>query len=530
MNLRPYQLECVDACMAAWNEHNSLLAVMPTGMGKTVVFTEIARQWQHGRVLVVAPQIELVSQAANKIKLATGVMPDIEQANLRAVRSRWISNPFIVASKQTLCGPKKRYRELEDIGLVIIDEADMAITKVAQEMVQWYESHGAKVLGVTATPNRTDGKSMKNMFAHCAYRLDIGSAIDEGWLVNAKANCIRLESLDLSDVKTKGSRGDFQEGELARVMDDEKVIYEIAEVTAAESVNLKTVVYCATVNVARSASLLLSGQYGLSAEFVCGDRKQCSPEKRTRVLRSFAEDPGGVQIVCNVGVLTTGWDFPGLEHLVMARPTRSLRLFTQIFGRGTRPLPGVVDFEGSTAESRKAAIAASAKPYFHVTDMRDNTHENKLVSSVDVLAGEMGLAARKLAKEKMDEAAKAGEARDVREVIAEAIEAQEEFERKERERLAKKQAKAKYRRESVDVFDGSARSPVMNERGQMARMPFGKFKGQPVHECPSWYLKYMLDKGLFRKQWLRDAAEQVTGRKQAKRETNPQLQQLLADF
>jgi superfamily II DNA or RNA helicase len=499
MILRDYQQAAYDATHEAFKTHSRVLDVLPTGTGKTVLFGKLAGDWPEGRVLVVAPMIELIGQAAKKICKITGCMPAIEQADNWSNESEWARNPFIVGSKQTLTSRSKRYKRFVDVGLVILDEADTLLTAPVAEMVDYFVDKGAKLLGVTATAQRGDGKAMKNMYETCAYQMGISEAIPLGWLIAPRAHCIQLESLDLSEVGTKSATGDFKDGELAKAMEDDKVICEVAEVTAAESVGLKTVVYCASVDEARKVAYRLVDTHHLKADWVCGDTRLCDESRRREVIRSFTEDADGIQIVCNVGVLTRGWDFPGLQHIVMARPTKSLNLFTQIMGRGTRPLEGTVDFEGSTPESRREAIANSAKPFFKVTDLRDNGLEHKLISTADVLAGKMGLEVVKAAKKKL---AEAGKALDVAEVLEEA---QSEFDTKERKRLAKLAAKAKYKKVETDLFDDHQRGKAVKSGPKVVRMILGKYKGQPLAEIPTDYLQHMVRENKVSAPWLRGA-------------------------
>ncbi|MGB0888908.1 MAG: putative quorum-sensing-regulated virulence factor [Solirubrobacterales bacterium] len=564
MTPRDYQLDFVDACHRAWAEHDAVLGVLPTGMGKTVCFVEIASRWQDGRVLIIAPQIELVGQAAKKIRQHTGISPGIEQAHNRSNETVWGRSPFVVASKSTLLSvtrerverdkhgvlqrrpAARRYERLQDIGLVIVDEAHEGMTPAFLEILNHYKQGGAKVLGVTATPRRHDGKSLKLAYEVCAYQMGIRDAIDQGWLVGPKSHCLQLKSLDLSKVGTK-STGDFKDRELAEALEEEKVVYEIAALTAAESGNLKTVVYCESITQARQVAAVLSSQHERNAQYISS---QCTSQKRREVLESFTDDPAGVQIVCNVGILTTGWDFPGLEHIVMARPTKSLPLYTQMLGRGTRPLEGVVDFPASTPELRRQAIATSRKPHFKLTDLRDNSLQHKLVSAVDVLGGSMDLGeevdalvrkmlersaeavtlldaiaeaketiagevidqitkalqaaeaartaaaartARKLLGQAIQRAKEALEGDDrpaIRDMIARAQEEQEEFERLERERLARVNARADYDRRPVDPFDATQRGQVVTPGDSGPTMKFGKFKGQPLSKVPVEYLQW----------------------------------------
>lgn len=505
MQLRDYQSAAVKAIHESWLWHNSVMAVLATGLGKTVIFSEIARRWKRGRVLVSVPQIELIRQAARKIQAATGEVPAIEQGS-RYSDETFYPSPYIVGSKQTLTGRSKRYQRLGDVNLLVIDECHGATTAIYKEMVDYFVARGAQVLGVTATPKRHDGQAMGNIFEGCAYQLDICEAVPLGWLVPAQAQCIQLQNLDLSAVSTNG--GDFKESELAKVMEEEKVVYEIAEVTARESGRLKTAVFCASVNEARAVAELLVDRYGLRADWICGDRILCDEGRRKGVLDSFTGDPDGVQIVCNVGVLTTGWDFPGLEHIVVARPTRSLSLYTQIFGRGTRPLDGIVDFADSTPELRRAAIANSAKPHFRVTDLRDNALQHKLVTAVDVLGGKMGIEVVNRAKSQVN---KAGGPIDLEKILAEAQHAEDQArEERERRQRAAIEARAQYKSVEVDPFDKYQRGSVAKSGGKAGpRMLFGKHKGQPIATVPTGYLQWMVANCHFsgRSSWLKGAIQ-----------------------
>lgn len=552
MQLRDYQSQTVQATFSEWESHDSTLVVLPTGMGKTVVFATIAARWTEGRVLVIAPQIELVDQAAKKIQQVTGEWPAIEQASRRSNESAWARQQFIVGCRASLLttvrekrkpdrygvmqthAKHKRYERLSDVGLVIVDEAHLGLTEPFKELLDHYKSQGAKVLGVTATPKRHDNKALGMLYDSCAINIGIADAIEAGWLVPPTTHCLQLKSLDLSEVKTSRG-GDFKSEELAKALEDEQVVYEIAELTAAESQGLKTAVYCESVAQARQVAHLLADQHGMRAEYVSGE---CRKEKRKDVLASFANDVSGVQVVCNCGVLTTGWDFPGLEHIVVARPTKSLPLYTQIIGRGTRPLEGIVDFEGSTPETRRAAIASSAKPTFKVTDLRDNSLQHKLVTAVDVLGGDMELAVRERAEEILRNT---DNARPLGEVLAEAREAQEEFERKERERLARLRAKASYAKQSVDPFDESQRGAGERPSQNVQKIKFGKYKGMPLAEVPGHYLKYMANNVPNMPGWMRSQVFGELARRKASNkaatptvstgngDTLSKLQQLLAE-
>jgi superfamily II DNA or RNA helicase len=486
VNLRGYQyLACAEARVAIHAGYKRVLIVMATGLGKTEVFVSFADRWTAGRVLVVAPRVDLVGQAAKKIYKRTGEWPEIEQAEQRANETSQFRSRFIVACQQTLVGG--RYRRLRDIGLVVIDEAHLGMTPAVKEMIDYYVSLGAVVLGFTATP--LPGK-MANIWEVCPFQMGIAEGISEGWLCPARVQCLQLKTLDLSVIKPTGGR-DFSQERLAEVMGQDRVVYEVADCVARESVGLKTAVFCTQVSDARAVAYLLADQYGLKADWVAADVRRCPKKQRHDVMQSFVEEPDGVQIVCNVGCLTTGWDFPQLQHIVNACPTMSLVKFSQIFGRGTRCLEGVVDFEGSTAATRRAAIVASGKPNFKFTDLRDVALEHKLISVVDVLGGKLSPLSRGRAIKELGE----GEAREVDEAMLERLRAQEAAEaERERERLAAVAAKAEYTRLEVDPFN-----PYAKSKGGKAKkenhgpvFPWGKYKRRPIKFVRSDYLHWFV--------------------------------------
>jgi type I site-specific restriction endonuclease len=204
-------------------------------------------------------------------------------------------------------------------------------------------------------------------------------------------------------------------------------------------------------------------------------------------------------------VLTTGWDFPGLEHIVMARPTKSLSLYTQILGRATRPLPGVVDFPDSTPELRRAAIFDSAKPNFKMTDLVDISLSHRICTTIDALEGEMdeSLRDRLIAEvtdqgivdmqRKMEELKRKieDEERTKKAQEAERVRRQQMlFEARRRQGI---RAHVEYDTVAVDVLD----APGIKQKGQprVHKGPtaiFGKYKGIPLKDIPIGYLSWKL--------------------------------------
>lgn len=399
-HLRDYQQDALEAIRFGHQEYDSVLLEIPTGTGKTIVFTKYASNWREGRTLVVAPQITLIGQASRKIQKETGIMPAIEQAENWSNENPWARSDYVVASKQTLCSGNgsKRYERFKDVGLVILDEAHYACTESYKAMVDFFRDGGAKVLGVTATAKRHDKKSMGQIFDDCCYQMGILDAINDGWLVPVKVTCKQLEELDLSDVQTSNTilGKDFNQKQLAEKLENPKVIYEIAEAVNQETKGEKTAIFCQSVDEAQAVAELLVDKYQIKADWICADKQRCSDARRHDVMSRFCDEADeSLTHLANVGILTTGWDYPGLKCIVMARPTKSLPLYTQIFGRVTRAIERdgkpVVDFEGSDPSSRKAAIAASSKPFGRVIDLVDVSLKHKICTSVDVLGGNWSL-------------------------------------------------------------------------------------------------------------------------------------------
>lgn len=493
MELRDYQNEFVAAVEKEWQAIPSTLGVLPTGTGKTVCFVALMerhRQQVGGRCLVIAPMIELIDQAAEKIRQVTGVEPGIEQS-FRKSNEGSCRSPFVVASKQTLAGKSNRKDRIKDISMVVYDEAHTAATARGRDLLRHYMDQGAVLLGVTATPKRHDKRAMGDLFDSVAYHMDIPTAVDLGWLCRPRAKTVVIESLDLSAVTTRGARGDFKEGELAEVMNQDTVVREIAAVTENEIGGDKTIVFCASVKEAIGVAQILQAS-GVDADFVCSDESLCPLTDRNDKLQRFKR--GSLQVLTNVGILTTGIDIPDIAHIVMARPTKSEALYTQMIGRATRPLPGLVDFQGSDPDARKNRIAGSAKPHFRITDMVDVSRTHKLVRAHDILAGEPIPELTAI----LDATADKGQEQDVIEQVRSArqeaarIKAQQELRRMEAMRRMVR-TNAHYTTEEIDLFaDEIIRNGGVRRIASM-RMPFGKHKGLEISNVPSGYLRWMLE-------------------------------------
>lgn len=453
MRLRPKQVEQRDAIDDCWDAGNqSILMVAPTGTGKTVVLADVVAATKVGRTLVIAHREELVIQLETALR-RVGCDVGVEMAARSARNRGWMPPQVVVASVQTLVASGcRRLEELvdkpEDWALTVIDEAHHAIAdsyRTIIEHMQQNQSH--RVLGVTATPDRTDRLAMGTVFEAVAHEYQISEAIDEGYLVPIRQRAIRVESLDYSKCRT--TAGDLNGRDLARVMEMERNLHAIAEPTMELSNGRKAVVFCASVDQARRITEIFNRAMPASARFVEGNTPK---DERRKIFREF--EAGEFQFLCNCMIATEGWDCPSCEIVVLGRPTKSRSLFVQCVGRGTRPLPGTVDAAGGSSEARRAAIAASDKPYCEIFDFVGNSGRHKLVNIFDVLAGEHPGPILKRAQEI---AAESEEAVDIDEAIALAREEeareQERIELENQAKRAKLRASVKYSAKTFDPFN-----------------------------------------------------------------------------
>lgn len=326
MELRPYQEEARQAVESQWEKGlKKTLLVLPTGCGKTIVFAKVAEdQVRHGsRVLILAHRGELLEQAADKIGKATRLGCAVEKADQTCIGS-WFR--VVVGSVQSLMREKRLSQFPEDyFGTIIIDEAHHCISGSYQKVLGHFPE--ARVLGVTATPDRGDMRNLGEVFESLAYEYTLPRAIREGYLSPIKAMTIPLK-LDLSGVALQS--GDFKAGDLATALDP--YLYQIAEEMAKYCRERKTVVFLPLVKTSQKFRDILL-EKGFRAAEVNGESKD-----RAEILEDF--DQGKYNVLCNSMLLTEGWDCPSVDCVVVLRPTKVRSLYSQMVGRGTRLHPG----------------------------------------------------------------------------------------------------------------------------------------------------------------------------------------------
>lgn len=325
MELRPYQQEAKDAIFHSWDEGiQKTLLVLPTGCGKTIVFAKVAEECvrQGDRVLILAHRGELLEQAADKIGRSTGLGCATEKAEATCLGS-WFR--ITVGSVQSLMRESRLNKFDEDyFNTIIIDEAHHCISDSYQRVLNHF--HDAKVLGVTATPDRGDMKNLGSVFENLSYEYTLPKAIKEGYLSPIKAVTIPLQ-VDLTGVGVQS--GDFKAGDLGTALDP--YLEQIAEEMKKYCVDKKTVVFLPLVKTSQKFRDLLNAK-GFRAAEVNGESKD-----RAEILEDFDKDK--YNVLCNSMLLTEGWDCPSVDCIVVLRPTKVRSLYSQMVGRGTRLSP-----------------------------------------------------------------------------------------------------------------------------------------------------------------------------------------------
>ena len=328
MELRPYQQEAKNSVFEQWEKLNKTLVVLPTGCGKTIVFAKVAEECvrRRKRVLILAHRGELLEQASDKILKATGLRCAVEKAEETCLGS-WYQ--ITVGSVQSLQREKRLAQfDTDYFGAIIIDEAHHCITDGYQKILQHFPD--AKVLGVTATPDRGDMRNLGEYFESLAYEYTLPKAIKERYLSPIKALTIPLQ-LDLSGVSMQA--GDFKAGEIATALDP--YLYQIADEMEKYCQDRKTVVFLPLVKTSQTFRDILN-EKGFQAAEVNGESKD-----RAEVLEDFDHDK--YNVLCNSMLLTEGWDCPSVDCVVVLRPTKVRSLYSQMVGRGTRLNPGKED-------------------------------------------------------------------------------------------------------------------------------------------------------------------------------------------
>lgn len=366
ITLRPYQNDAITAVRETYGAGiNKQVIVLATGLGKTVIFSQLISNLVKKtgkKALVIAHREELLTQAQSKLaRINPDLKADIEKAE------QWAEGhaDVVIASVATIGrSASERIKRLNpaDFGIVVIDEAHHASAETYKNVLthfgllkggaDWNTS--TLLLGVTATPSRNDNKGIDAIFDKVPYEYGVIQAIKDGWLARIRAFRINTDT-DLTSVKK--TAGDFNLGELGDAVNTTDrnglIIKAYQQHTPGQQA------LCFAVDVAHAIELTKKfNEAGIPADYVVG-----ASTNRTEVLSKFAKKE--IKVVVNCMVLTEGFDEPGIEAILMARPTQSGILFQQMVGRGTRTNPG--------------------KEFLTVIDFVDNTYKQSLQTTSSLL-------------------------------------------------------------------------------------------------------------------------------------------------
>lgn len=318
MNLRDYQQRAVDATEAGWSHSRRQLGVAATGAGKTVIFSHLCAR-NPGRSLILAHREELVNQAVEKLRAATGIFATVERAGQRAIPGHGV----VVGSVQTMARRLAKWRP-GSFDLIVCDEAHHVPAADWQKCLSFFQT--ARVLGVTATPDRSDRRKLGAYFDSVAFEISLLELVRRGHLAPIR---VRKLDVDLSLSALRG-RKDWSADDGAESVS--RRLRELAASVAAECWDRKTLIFLPRCDVSEQFAAALSA-CGIETRHVAGDS-----DDRARVLDWFARP--GAKALCNAMLLTEGFDQPDVDCVLCLRPTKSRSLYSQIIGRGTRTAPG----------------------------------------------------------------------------------------------------------------------------------------------------------------------------------------------
>jgi superfamily II DNA or RNA helicase len=373
IELRDYQRECLTAIYERYKAGvRRQLICLPTGTGKTVIFARFPAFFRmKKRMLVLAHRAELLNQARDKILAAN---PELKVEIEQAERNASVDCDVVVASVPTLGRrASRRLAELDpdQFSIVVIDEAHHATAETYRRIVEYFgvkQPDTQKLLvGFTATPKRSDGIGLDAIFDEISFSRTIPEMMQAGYLAPVAGYRVETD-IDLSRVKT--SMGDFVVSQLSDAVNIESRNALVVKAFRELVPDRRTLVF--GVDVAHAHALAAAfNHYGIAAAPVTGDTP---PDERARTLAAFST--GQIQVLTNCMVLTEGYDEPAVDGIILARPTNSTLLYTQMIGRGTRLHPGKTDVT--------------------VVDVVDNSSKNRLVTlpSLFGLAGNFNLKGR----------------------------------------------------------------------------------------------------------------------------------------
>lgn len=361
IGLRPYQADCIKHIVEAYRQGlRRVLVSLPTGTGKTIIFSHFPRGLRmRKKLLILAHRHELLEQARAKLSTAAPEIPvAIEQGQRRADPAARV----VIASVPTLGrAQNKRLADLnpDDFSIIVVDEAHHAVAATYRRIFDHFglfAENGRLLVGFTATPRRGDGLALGQVFQEIVYSRGIEEMIREKWLSPIVGWRVTTD-IDLDTVRVR--HGDFVEAQLARAVNVRRRNDAVLGAYSKYASGRRAIIFCADVAHAQSMAETFASA-GIRALAVWGAMPRDNRRAALEALRS-----GRASVLTNCNLLTEGFDEPSVDCIVMARPTKSRLLYAQMIGRGTRLHEG--------------------KENLVIIDMADNSREHKLAGLHDVL-------------------------------------------------------------------------------------------------------------------------------------------------
>ena len=408
--LRHYQKTNADFILKAKSDgKKSAIAVQPTGTGKTIVIAAVVEQVVNSgeKVLIMAHRNNLLSQASDKLRKACGI-ESVEESKAGDEDS------VVVCSVQSMAKEVRLEKFGNDhFSLIVVDEVHHIESPSYQKVVSFF--NGAFVMGVTATPVRSDGKDVRDFFDAVAPEYTRKQAVEEGYLSPVKIKQIPIK-INISKVKL--SAGDYAPGELAKILN--KYLKEVARQLSICAKGKKTIVFVPLVETAQALSSFLN-EIGVPSDYVSGARKDSDD-----VLNKLTS--GELSVVTNAQLLTEGYDDPSVDCVVNLRPTKSETLYTQAIGRALRPCEGksyalVLDLvwnDGGRGHLRPTDILID-EPDFFVRNAMDDVLSCGEEMDLEEVHAQALVLGEKQKQAKLDEAQKQAEALKQKEAEALAV-------------------------------------------------------------------------------------------------------------
>jgi len=335
--LRPYQSDLLDRIDKAWFSGNrSILCQLPTGGGKTICFSYIVRQAIKSglKCLILAHREELIKQAADKIEIITNEPVGIIKAGYPTNYDRDIQ----VASVQSLT---RRLNKCPEFDLIVVDEAHHSTAKSYRSILSHFPN--ARVLGVTATPIRLDGKGFRGIFEELICGVTVSELIESGSLSTYQYFATET-SMSVEGVGKR--QGDFKTEEVARANPVAGLAGDVVKSYRDYLQGKQAVIFC--INVEHSIAIAEHFKAaGIIAHHLDGTT---AARERSDVMNQFRDKQ--IQVLTNCALFDEGLDIPSLDGVILARPTQSLSRFLQMVGRALRPCEGkdraiIIDASGN---------------------------------------------------------------------------------------------------------------------------------------------------------------------------------------